>query len=209
VQGRFLRGEFPHSSRLLELVMPPDRSASARPPRRAHGPARSEPFLPGTCQSPASPSRPRSSGGSAAAVASAPLEGKQRRVPLAASTIWTPFADPASPCFRTPGNLRRLCQVHLFQTLRGHMSHPTGPEGPASPAGPSGIIREIRRRGRAFGLDYDVGIRIITLSDPEMEIARPPLLLGAPRLALTGGTRSEASAPEGVAVWEWEGGALP
>lgn len=69
------------------------------------------------------------------------------------------------------------------------MSRPPDPAGPEGPPAPRITRSEFRRRGRAFGLEYDVGIRIMALSDPEVEISRPPLLPAAPRLALpdTGG----------------------
>jgi hypothetical protein len=87
------------------------------------------------------------------------------------------------------------------------MSHPTDP----TRSDASGIVHathhEIRRRGRLFGLEYDVGIRVPELSDPEMEPSRPPLLPRPPRPVLPGTPeRTEAEALEGIGRWESEGG---
>ena len=72
------------------------------------------------------------------------------------------------------------------------MSRPTDP---AVPRIPSGDPREFRSRGRMLGFDYDLGVRIMPLFDPELE---PP---GAPLFP-------EAPTPDAIGRWESEGGAV-
>lgn len=43
------------------------------------------------------------------------------------------------------------------------MSHSTGPLDPESPERLSGAQHELRRRGRAFGVEYDIGLRITAM----------------------------------------------
>lgn len=77
------------------------------------------------------------------------------------------------------------------------MSHPA--DRPRSHASGSvrGTQQELRRRGRVFGLEYDVGIRMRELS-PETEPWRHALP-GDP-------DGSEVPAPEEIGRWESEGG---
>lgn len=67
------------------------------------------------------------------------------------------------------------------------MSDPIDPARPAALESLRGSLHELRRRGRAFGIDYDVGIRVLALSDPE----------GEPRVAESAerGASSDATAP--------------
>lgn len=76
-------------------------------------------------------------------------------------------------------------------------SRPTDPTGPEALPTMPGTRREINKRGRAFGLEYRAGIRIMELPDPESEPPRPPLpgaggfrSIGAPSVS-----RGEAGRP--------------
>lgn len=89
------------------------------------------------------------------------------------------------------------------------MSHPTNPIVPEAPARPSGSRYELHKRGRAFGFEYDLDLRILTLSDPEMEPSISPLLPEVRRLVLPGTASSTVDpAPDGIGRWESEGGAV-
>ena len=73
----------------------------------------------------------------------------------------------------------------------------------------AGTDHELRRRFRAFGLEYDVGVRISELAGEEMEPVSTLLLAGAQRLGGPGaGHGTGAPAPEGVDRWESEGGSV-
>ena len=54
------------------------------------------------------------------------------------------------------------------------MPRATDPARPDDSGSGDGIRHEIRRRGRLFGLEYDVDIRVTELVDPEVERSRLP-----------------------------------
>jgi hypothetical protein len=51
------------------------------------------------------------------------------------------------------------------------MSHPTDPARPETSGSLQGTHHEFRRQGRAFGIEYDIGVRVLALSDPGVEAA--------------------------------------
>ena len=90
------------------------------------------------------------------------------------------------------------------------MSQPIRPDTPDAPPVLNGIQQHLRRQGRVFGFRYDLDIRSTTLSDPDEEIRRPPLLPEKRPLALPLPVEpreaTQAPAPEGIGRWESEGG---
>ena len=91
------------------------------------------------------------------------------------------------------------------------MSHSADdPAGPGTPQHLPGTRHELHRRGRAFGFEYDVGVRVTALDEGEMKPVRPLLPPEARRLALPGaaGESTDAPTPDGVGCWESEGGAV-
>jgi hypothetical protein len=89
------------------------------------------------------------------------------------------------------------------------MSYPTDPTGPGTPQNLPGTCHELHRRGRAFGLEYNLDIRIMALDDAVAEPVGPLLPPLARRLALPRAAEStDTPAPDGVGRWESEGGAV-
>ena len=87
------------------------------------------------------------------------------------------------------------------------MSHPDAPLRPESPEALPDARRDLHRRGGAFGFEYDVGLRITTLTGAELEFRRPPLRPGMLRLATPEPGRStNVSTAGGVAGGESAGG---
>ena len=87
------------------------------------------------------------------------------------------------------------------------MSHPDGPLRPESPETLSDTPHELHRRGRAFGFEYDVGLRITTLTGAELESRRPPLRPEMLRLATPEPGRSkDVSTAGGIVGGESDGG---
>lgn len=89
------------------------------------------------------------------------------------------------------------------------MSHPVDPQSPEAAGSQSGPTRELRRRGRVFGFDYDAGVLITTLADAEIDIPSAPHLLRAQRVELpVVEQRPREPTPDAVGDWESEGGAV-
>ena len=86
------------------------------------------------------------------------------------------------------------------------MADARAPTDPRTPPGPRGSTREFGWWGGALGFGYEVGVRIRTLVDAEVEAAGSPLLPPGAGAAPRRREVTAGSVDEGIDRWESEGG---